>query len=597
MDRTEIEDFAVKLNKDDILRAVGCGESGAARDMASRCFDELKNELAAAAEPYAAAVKENDKIYCLLTLGDGVSKLIDRLFTEGEAVKGLVADAMADAYLFEIDALLTERIKRECAVMNVGVGKRLTAPDDFPLSEQTVIISKIGTNRVTVTDAFMLNPVKSMAYALELTDDRAVFNAQHDCSKCAAKDCPMRKTEHKGEFSILSGYSYAPENTVGSAVCIDIGTTTVVFEYIENGKVTASHKVINPQRRFGHDVISRIEAANRGRGAELASDIRYALINGYNAVMRGKTPDRAVIAANTTMVHLLMEYDCAPLGQYPFTARTDTVKTTFDKVTASQCAPVPTLIFGGISAFVGGDITSGLYMCDFDLSDSVNLFIDLGTNGEMVIGNKDKMLAASTAAGPAFEGGLISCGTGSVDGAVCSVRLNPPRFETIGGKPPVGICGTGIIELVSEMRDCGVIDGTGKLCDKYFASGFPVTDKITFTQNDIRQVQTAKSAVRAGIECLVRAYGANYDDIGAVYIAGGFGYGLSVKKACNIGLLPAELADKAVPVGNSSLGGCVKMTARADGEERIKRIQNVSSDLPLASDGEFNKLYIKYMNF
>ena len=147
------------------------------------------------------------------------------------------------------------------------------------------------------------------------------------------------------------------------------------------------------------------------------------------------------------------------------------------------------------------------------------------------------------------------------------------------------------------MKDNGIMDFTGKLDDKYFTSGYPVTDNVIFTQNDIRQVQMAKGAVRAGIECLMHAYGAKYDDIDTLYIAGGFGYGLSVEKACNIGIFPQELADKARAVGNSSLGGCVKLCTRNDGEERIKRIQNISSDLPLANSDEFNTLYIKYMNF
>ena len=420
----------------------------------------------------------------------------------------------------------------------------------------------------------------------------------HDCSKCPATDCPMRKKAYKGGASILSGYAYPPESGGTPSVCVDIGTTTVVLEYIKDGTTAMSHKVLNPQRRFGSDVLSRIDASNRGSAAELAANIRYALINGYNEVTRGNVPpERVVIAANTAMVHLLMEYDCTTLGQYPFTAQTDTINTTLNKVTAPTCAPIPTTIYGGISAFVGGDITSGLYMCDFDLSDKVNLFIDLGTNGEIVVGNKDKILATSTAAGPAFEGGLISCGMGSVDGAISSVSLNPTVTKTIGGKPPAGLCGTGIIELVSEMKDSGIMDFTGKLSDKYFTSGYPVTGNIIFTQNDIRQVQMAKGAVRAGIECLMHAYGAEYDDIDTLYIAGGFGYGLSVKKACNIGIFPPELADKARAVGNSSLGGCVKLCSRTDGEERIRRIQDISSDLPLANSDEFNTLFIKYMNF
>lgn len=127
-------------------------------------------------------------------------------------------------------------------------------------------------------------------------------------------------------------------------------------------------------------------------------------------------------------------------------------------------------------------MVSGLYMSDFDKSDKVNMFIDLGTNGEMALGNKDKMIVTSTAAGPAFEGGRISCGIGSVDGAVCGVDLKTGTLKTIADKPPVGLCGTGIIELVSELLDEKIIDKTGLLNDDYFINGYKVAEDVVFTQ-------------------------------------------------------------------------------------------------------------------
>ncbi|MBQ3464080.1 MAG: DUF4445 domain-containing protein, partial [Clostridia bacterium] len=160
-----------------------------------------------------------------------------------------------------------------------------------------------------------------------------------------------------------------------------------------------------------------------------------------------------------------------------------------------------------------------------------------------------------------------------------------------------GICGSGIIELVSEMMDKSIIDETGLLNGKYFKSGFPLTDKITFTQGDIRQVQTAKAAVRAGIECLLREYGVGYDDIDTVYLAGGFGGAIDARKAANIGILPRPLADKVKPVGNSSLGGCVKLCCEENGLCDIEKIRSAANDFPLAETQGFNELYIKYMNF
>lgn len=600
MDRLNINNFNIRLSKTNVLRAIGCYESSEAYDTASRYYDELLGTVLDAFSPYAAVCREGGALYCLVTVGDGISALTERLFAEGEAMKGLIADAMADEYLFEADAFLLLEIKKYCAENSVGIKARREAPRDFPPSEQAVILDRTGSGRVSLTDGFMLNPIKSMAYTLELTNDTAAFNSQHDCSKCAAANCPRRVKEYAARFDILSDYDFMPQN--GSpcrAVCIDIGTTTVAFEFIENGRAVSSYKTLNPQRRFGHDVLSRIEAANRGRLGELSSLIRYALKTGFDAVCKDcGTPDTVVIGGNTVMIHLLMDYSCAELGTYPFKSNhLDTIHTTLGEIISAGAPDIPTVICGAISAFVGGDITSGLYMCDFDKSDKVNLFIDLGTNGEMAIGNMDKIIATSAAAGPAFEGGLISCGIGSIDGAVRAVSLDPVRTETIGNAPPAGICGTGIIELMSEMKNKKIIDETGLLRAEYFEKGFPLTDNITFTQNDIRQVQMAKAAVCAGIDCLMRAYGASYEDIDTVYLAGGFGYGLALEKACNIGLLPAELLNKMKPVGNSSLGGCVKMCISGEGPERIGHIQSISSDFPLGENKDFQELYIKHMNF
>ena len=600
MKKIIIKDFEIKINKGNVMKTLGCIEGSSVYDTVSGYFDDIEKILPDLVSPIAAVCIEDMTAYCLLTVGCKISDYSKSLFDSGEGMKGILVDAMADEYLFAMDNAVADKIKLEGAIDGFGVRTRLDAPKDFPLSMQQVILEKTAVENVSVTSTFMFEPVKTFGYMLELTKDEAVFNAQHDCSKCSNFDCPRRSTIKGGKFEVLSGYEYKPEMKKGdSAVCIDIGTTTVAFELVTHQGTLKTYKTINPQRRFGLDVLSRIEASNRGRNDELASVIRYTLINGYSEVTKefGDTK-KIVIAGNTTMVHLLMNYSCKPLGEYPFKSEhLNTIKTTFDKVTDSRISPVETVICGGISAFVGGDIVSGLYMCDFDKSDKVNMFIDLGTNGEMAIGDTKKILVTSTAAGPAFEGGRISCGVGSVDGAVCGVDLKTGTLKTIGDKPPVGLCGTGIIELVSELLDKGIIDNTGLLNDDYFVSGYKVTEDVIFTQNDIRQVQMAKAAVRAGIESLMKNYGAGFDDIDTVYLAGGFGYGLSIEKACNMGILPREFIGKTKVIGNSSLGGCAKYCSCTDGDERIERIKGISSEISLGNSEEFNRLYIEYMNF
>lgn len=596
----EIREFDIEINKASVLGALGCMEGSSVYDTVSQYFDELLKTVSKLFKPCAAAVIEDGKIYCLLTVGADVSDYSKSLFDSGEGMRGMIADAMADDYLFQMDNALGERIKLEGAIGKFGVKKRLAAPEDFPISQQRIILEKTGLESVSLTSAFMFEPVKSFGYILELTRDMSIFKAQHDCSQCANYDCPRRSRISSPDFSVLSAYDYKADIKKGeSVVCIDIGTTTVVFELVTEIGTVRTYKTVNPQRRFGLDVLSRIEAANRGRGDELSSLIRYAVLSGYKEVTEGfGDADRVVIAGNTTMVYLLMNYPCVSLGEYPFKAEhLGTVKTTLDRVTDSEVKSIEAVIFGGISAFVGGDITSGMYMCDFDVSDKVNLFIDLGTNGEMAIGNKDRIIATSAAAGPAFEGGRISCGVGSIDGAICGIDIADNEIKTIGNKPPVGLCGTGIIELVSEMLDNNIMDKTGLLCDNCFVNGYKAADDVFFTQDDIRQVQMAKAAVRAGIECLMVRYGAGYDDINKVYLAGGFGYGLSLDKACNMGILPKEFLGKTEVIGNSSLGGCVKYASLPDGDKRIKHIQQISEEFPLGNNEAFEKMYIEYMNF
>ena len=232
------------------------------------------------------------------------------------------------------------------------------------------------------------------------------------------------------------------------------------------------------------------------------------------------------------------------------------------------------------------------------------MLIDLGTNGEMAIGNRERILVTSTAAGPAFEGGNISCGMGSVPGAICQVQISGTEVScgTIGDRPPVGLCGTGVIETACELLKAELIDETGMLDEDYFDDGFvlaktPSGEEISFTQKDVREIQLAKAAVRAGLETLMLRYGVTYDDIDTLYLAGGFGFHLNLEKAAAIGLIPEELLDRAKAVGNSSLGGAAVWLTEPGAAERMERIIAVSEEIPLASDKDFNQFYMDSMFF
>ena len=230
--------------------------------------------------------------------------------------------------------------------------------------------------------------------------------------------------------------------------------------------------------------------------------------------------------------------------------------------------------------------------------------IDLGTNGEIALGNREKILVTSTAAGPAFEGGNIAFGVGSIEGAISGVTIDEdgPHIRTIADKEPVGICGTGVIEAVSELVKAELVDETGCLEEGYFDDGYPLAvqkdgTQIVLTQEDIREIQLAKAAVRAGVETLFLRYGITKEEVSHVYLAGGFGFKLDHSKAIQIGMLPQDFADKIETVGNSSLGGAVKFLMEKESRDRVDAIGSGAQEINLSADKDFNQLYMDAMYF
>ncbi|MBR5047947.1 MAG: DUF4445 domain-containing protein [Eubacterium sp.] len=395
---------------------------------------------------------------------------------------------------------------------------------------------------------------------------------------------------------------WAPLNTLqdGSlppdhlALAVDLGTTTIAAGLTDTstGEILRSAAGINHQRVYGADVLLRMDAANRGEGGKLQELVMKDLNALCSRLGLGKDlsalPIPVIISGNTTMEHLLQGLSCRTLGVYPFQP-VDITLHTYRNMT----------ILPGISTFVGADIVSGIVACQIDRKEEISILVDLGTNGEMIIGNKDRILAASTAAGPAFEGGNISCGLAGVPGAIDRVVIEKgkARVTTIGGKSPAGLCGTGVLETVYEMLKDGIIDETGLLEEAYFDNGFPRAEGVVFTAKDIREVQLAKAAIRAGIEVLLSAYGVSYGQIDRLYLAGGFGQKLDAKKAIGIGMLPEELADRIVPVGNTSLKGAVLFARDPDMPRRLDHVIRISEEITLSNHQLFNDLYVEHMFF
>ena len=399
-------------------------------------------------------------------------------------------------------------------------------------------------------------------------------------------------------------------------VAVDIGTTTLGLALVDmrSGKIAARHSAVNRQREFGGDVISRIQSANGGNLSALSGSVRSQISAGIEALcteahVEKKDICKVAIAGNTTMIHLLLGLSCHTLAQVPFTPVTlDMVFMHYSEIFEGDLS-CEVAVLPGISTYVGADITAGLFLTELHTSKAPAILLDIGTNGEMALAHNGKILCTATAAGPAFEGGNILWGTGSVPGAISGVLYNDGKFEvkTIGDKAPVGICGTGVIETVHEGLKADLILSSGRFRKKeqpndIFLAKAPDGRDIVFCQKDVRELQLGKSAIRSGLDALLNYAGLDYNDIETLYIAGGFGFNLNMESAAGVGLIPLPLVPKVSLIGNSALGGSVKYlldpgTGVPDYEEVLGRIINLSEEFSLPEDKYFISHFIKNINF
>ena len=322
-------------------------------------------------------------------------------------------------------------------------------------------------------------------------------------------------------------------------ICIDIGTTTLaaLLVNLETEADCQTAVSVNHQRAYGSDVLSRISASNGGKKWEIQRCIRQDLQKLIRELLQKEKIteqqiQRIVIAGNTTMCHLLRGFSCETLGVAPFLP----VDLSWMEGSAADFLGMKELdtkvvILPGISAFVGADIMAGIAKMNMHRSEGYHLLLDIGTNGEMVLGNCRHMYVTSTSAGPAFEGGNISCGMAGIPGVISHVFMEETGkagFQVIGEadaenkkkQQAIGICGTGMIDLVYELRKHQMIDEHGTYSDLYFDTGYELAGKVKFTQNDIREIQMAKAAIRAGVDILVKKAGIAFDEVDDCYLAG-----------------------------------------------------------------------------
>ncbi len=421
----------------------------------------------------------------------------------------------------------------------------------------------------------------------------------------ACKCIPQAGDEYlvkKEESFVSPGETGEKTGFASYCLALDIGTTTVAVSLIsQSGERVGERRFNNPQRAYGADVISRLAAFSNGKGEEMREVLCKTVARETASLLDecGVSPGKitsASAAGNTVMTHILLGLDCSGLGVYPFTpASLDSVTLPFNELFPGSEIAAETYVFPCLSAFAGGDIVAGIYACEMDESEKTNMLIDLGTNGEIAAGNREGIIVTSASAGPAFEGGSLSCGTGSVPGAIDSVSVygGKASVTTIGGKEPAGICGSGVVDTAASLVRAGIAGRNGLLGEEYREKGFPLAEGIYFTQDDMRQVQSAKSAIKTAITLLLRRTGG---EIYGVYLAGGFGKGINPANAARLGLVPECDLSRIVSAGNTSLKGAEKILAE-NGRERVEAIKNIAVRLDLPEDDEFNNLFVENLDF
>ena len=389
-------------------------------------------------------------------------------------------------------------------------------------------------------------------------------------------------------------------------IALDIGTTTLAMALVSlpDGQVLATASALNPQKAFGADVISRIGACMQDSTAlsSMQSLLLDCIRDMMHRLLGDKRAERMTVAGNTTMLHILCGISPASMGAYPFTPTFTDPKTLSGR---ELDLPVDTLtLLPSISAFVGGDITAGMLACKLTDSDAPAMLIDVGTNGEAVLYTGrlqgGALYAASAAAGPALEGAGISSGVGGIRGAVCAVECRDGRFicRTVQNAPPIGICGSGLLDLASLLYEHGHMDETGLLmADQPFVYATGEQGALTLTQEDVRALQLAKSAIRAGVEALCAHAGLAPRQLGTIYLAGGLGYYMNVDSAIAIGLLPAEVRDCVQSVGNSALGGAVQLLCDPTLARRLQQEASACQTLELNTNAVWNAAFMEHMMF
>jgi uncharacterized 2Fe-2S/4Fe-4S cluster protein (DUF4445 family) len=407
----------------------------------------------------------------------------------------------------------------------------------------------------------------------------------------------------------------------------DIGTTTVSGQLIDlnNKKILGTKASHNRQANFGTDIISRIVFAQKAEGLER---LHHAVIDVMNNMIHELIIENAVdlsnvtccvCAGNPTMIHLLLKIDPSYIRREPYVPTANFLPVIRAAEAGIKINPRGLLAtVPSVASYVGGDTVAGILACGLDRTKGLSLLIDVGTNGEIALGNKEWLVACAASAGPAFEGSGVSCGMRASKGAIQRVKIDKKswqvNYETILDAAPVGICGSGYIDLLAEMLQAGIIDGSGKINDKKNSPSIRQTDTgkafvvvpkeksgsrydIIISEEDIDNLKRSKGAIFAAASTLVRHMGVKFSDIKKIFIAGGFGTYLDIDKAVTIGLLPDLERKHFTFVGNSSLAGSRQMLLSSQALTQAEEIAKKTTYFELSIDNSYMDEYTAALFF
>lgn len=408
------------------------------------------------------------------------------------------------------------------------------------------------------------------------------------CQYTVTEDIRVQVPSAEGKIAIKGLLRPVEVDHPEPCIAVDIGTTTVVAYLVVNGQIVDTESTLNAQKPYGDDVLSRIKyTMEQADGLETLSMRIREQVSRMAADLccrNGIRAKKIAIAGNTVMLHIYAGVSPASIGISPFTP-------VFTETRLSK----ETVLLPSITGYVGADTVAAILASGMHLSEEVCLLVDIGTNGEIALGNKNGIAVCAAAAGPAFEGAQISCGVGGVAGAVSSVQIDDSgvHYTTIDDKPPIGICGSGILDATAELLRTALVDESGYFEDEELE----IAKRVSITAKDIRQVQLAKAAIAAGIYTLLESCSVSLEDVAHCYLAGGFGSYLKKESACAIGLLPKALLNKIEPIGNAAGMGTVLWLLSEKSRMEADDIAHSARYLELSASPVFNMQFTMCMGF